>query len=162
MILLKDEYNEMEDAFLESYGDEIKNVVYTEKKAYMDEYMKDVKPTRFIKKYTGSVIFILIILFFTWIKDVVSTQKLIGFVILEFIAFLPAYEAWKKDMELAAIESFSNMVHQIIVDFIYEKMCEVVRNSRVGIDFEKNVQFFSIALHEIPRNFYVNVYDNTK
>mgnify|MGYP003289371105 CR=1 FL=1 len=30
-----------------------------------------------------------------------------------------------------------------------------------GIDFEKNVQFYSIALHEIPRNFYVNVYNDS-
>lgn len=161
MVLLKDEYTEMENSFLELYSDEIKRIVYAEKKVYMDERMKDMKLTEFIKRYMGSVAFILIILFFAWVKDVVSIHILVGFAILEFIAFLPAYEAWKKDMKLAAIESYSNMVHQIIADFVYEKMREVVLNSRIGIDFEKNVQFYSIALHEIPRNFYVNVYNDS-
>ena len=161
MVLLKDEYTEMENSFIELYGDEIKRVVYAEKKTYMDEHMEDVKPTEFIKRYMGSVAFILIILFFAWVKDIVSIHILAGFVILEFIAFLPAYAAWKKDMKLAAIESYSYMVHQIIADFVYEKMREVVLNSRIGIDFEKNVQFYSIALHEIPRNFFVNVYNDS-
>ena len=100
MVLLKDEYTEMENSFLELYSDEIKRIVYAEKKVYMDERMKDMKLTEFIKRYMGSVAFILIILFFAWVKDVVSIHILVGFAILQFIAFLPAYEAWKKDITI--------------------------------------------------------------
>ena len=163
MVLLKDEYIKMEAEFLDIYSEDIKRAVYAERNEFLEEQMKEANFLEFVKKYMGFAALSLIVLFLAWTKYAISNEILFGATVFVLVIFMPAYWKWKQDMKDAALDAYFYKSKQIIADFVYQKMREVVLNSRVGVDFEKNVQFYSIALYNIPRNFYVNVHnDNFK
>ena len=64
----------MEKSFLNLYSEEIKNIVYAKRNAYLEIEMENISISKFIQEYMGAALFVLIILFFGWVKEVFSFQ----------------------------------------------------------------------------------------
>ena len=155
MILSRDEYKKMENAFLELYGEEMKEIMFAEKKTYINDQMNHVNLRKFLKKNNGIGVFfiIAIIVYFGWCKDLFSPQALVVIAIIACIIFISAYEVWKDDMKKSAIEAYSHQAKRDVADFVYKKLNEDVVNSCEGADFERIVQFYCVGIYEIPSEF---------
>lgn len=160
MVLLRDEYEKEKTAFLDRYYEEIKGMLNREKEDYLKVKMQYVTVSEFLRNYSGVSAIFLIILYFAWAKEVISFDIFSTFAIMLVIVHIGVFNGWKRDMKIAALHAFSIKTQSLVSDFIYEKMVNDVSNSVIGVDFEKKVQFYSIALYEIPREFHFDVYGN--
>ncbi len=159
MILTKDQYEAEKEAFLNKHTEAIKKMLLEEKKKYLEDELKGKNWKHFAKEYMGGVWLILIVAYFAYVKDIISIQALIGFALLEVFAFGFAYGKWQSDTKNARIEAWSNEAPSLVRDFIADRMRECVSNSKSHEEYLNVVQFYAVALYDIPRNIsFVNAY----
>lgn len=153
MMLLRDEYERDKRAFLDRYREDIEAMLKREYKDFMEYELRYTTIVDFAKDYSGAAILVMFALYFAWAKDVITFDifATIGVMILFIHACI--FGAWKRDKEYSAKHTFIYRKHSLIADYVYKKMIEDVGKSVIGDDFERNVQFYSIALYEIPREF---------
>lgn len=159
MVLLRSEYEELKQEFLNKYHDEIKQILRQEKKRYMEEHLKDVNWLHFASSYMAGVILLLFVALVGIVKDAVTVESVIWFFVPILLVYSCTYSVWKKEMVQAAHLSFANKKHSVVSRFVYIKMGEDVQNSVIGVDFEKKVQFYSVALYEIPIEFHMDLFE---
>lgn len=157
MVLTRDEYIKMEIDFSNQYHDEITALLKEKKQQHLKKELEHVNLQEFFKKYAGSALFIFVIALFAFIKEILSFEILFVCTFLLFIIYVYIYDEWKRDMKRMAIRSFYREAQLLVADFVYKKMLIEIPDTRIGFDFETKVQFYSIAIHDIPLRFYINV-----
>lgn len=159
MVLMKDEYESMKEKFLDLYREDIKSMLQEKKKQYLEYSMESVTLGYFFKNYMTGFSLILIFAVFALVKDIISIHTVIGFSILQLFIFSETYYEWKKDMRRAALNTFLSKIDSLVRDFIYAKMLEEIRDMSES-EFERIVQFYCIALYDIPKNVMFMTFDS--
>lgn len=164
VILTHDEYKSMKETFLDLYRDDLKSMLLEKKKQHLEYSMKNVTWGNFFKKYTSGFGFLLLIALLSLAKATISMETVAAiaiFALLHLLGFYEAFYEWKKDMHSAALATFCQKENSIVRDFIYEKMLEEIHDLNES-KFERIVQFYCIALYDIPKNVSFITYDDLK
>ena len=159
MIMTWQEYAEEEVKFSNLYFHEIRKLLKEEQSKYVKEYRKEYTFKIFFKEYCVIAVFFFIIAFILNGYGIISFDTLSVCTFLAFVAYTFVYDRWQADIKKAALISFSNKSKSIVADFVYNKMREDVSNAVVGVDFERKVQFYSVAIHEVPEKYCVGSYE---
>lgn len=159
MVLTKDEYEKERAAFLSKYSDEIKKLLIDNRKQHLEEAMRNNNWKYFFREYMGGFNLVLIVAFFAFAKDVFSIYEIFGFILVELFIMGFVYSAWKNEIKQSELYAFSIESQLIVQQFVYNKMISAVNDSQNEEDFNKVIQFYSVALYEIPRNeLFINVF----
>ena len=153
-ILTKDKYEKVKEAFLDQYSNDIKARLREEKKKYLDENRKDRSWQEFVKKCIGGscFVFILIVAFCAYCAKIVSTTGIVGFALLQIFVFAFAYANWTDEVKASLLNAFADKEQGIVRDFIWSKMQDDVNKTSDEEKLQNVIQFYAVALYEIPRN----------
>lgn len=158
-MLTNEEYEARKNHFLGLHTKEIKQKLIDEKKKYLEYCLKDKNWKEFAKEYMDGVWFLLFIGVFALAKDVISFQALLGFALLELFIFGHTYGKWKEESEMEALRAYSNKTQAIVRDYMWDRMAEELDNAASEAEAEKVMQFYALALYDVPRNiWFIDVY----
>ena len=161
--LMDSEYKERRSAFLSMHKDNISHMLLKEMDAFLDERKKDTSLQGFLQTYCGGLILVFIIVFFGAVSDVISYSTLIVVVLVEIFVIGWAYANWQDERKMVSLEIFANHTHELVQGYIWEKMLEELNSGITDDEYEMAVQFYSIAIYEIPRNeSFIDVYRGKK
>ena len=150
--LLDEEYKKRRSEFLSAHKKTISDMVLKEKEKFLNEREQHETFRKFVNKYCGGLVIPFIIVFLAWANNVINFWGLVGFVLLEVFVFSGVYSGWKSDYKQVSIEIFINKSHGIIQQYIWNKMLVELNSEISEEEYEMAVQFYSIAMYDIPRN----------
>lgn len=151
MVLTKEEYEAQKAEFLRLYSNELKDMLLEKREKYLEIELKRKGWKEFVENYTGGVILVFLFFVVAYVKHVISLQLFVTLAFLEIVPFVPVYGRWKKEAESSILTVYSHMTQSIVRDFIWDKMQAELRSISDEEDYEKAVQFYTVALYDIPQ-----------
>ncbi|MDO5545197.1 MAG: hypothetical protein Q4F81_05165 [Eubacteriales bacterium] len=150
MVLTKDRYEQGKTDFLEKYRGEIETMLCDKFKEHMKEKRKQNNLKYFIRNYTGGFILLLIVAYFGWCRELFTLSEIAVFSFLQIITLGFAYGGFESDIKYYAAETFPHQ--SLVTDFVFDKFIRAVNESSSEEEFNNIVQFYAVALHDIPRS----------
>ena len=150
MVLTKDGYEQKKTDFLEKYRGEIETMLCDKFKEHIKEKRKQNNWKYFIRDYTGGFILLLIVAYFGWCRELFTLSEIAAFSFLQIFTLGFAYGGWECDTKHHAVETFPHQ--SLVTDFVFDKFVRAVNESSSEEEFNNIVQFYAVALHDIPRS----------